>query len=87
MTRPDIDEILDCLDAEIAGAPEGDELAAYFLGSEIFHDLALADEDIPHVTRRLHQIAEKYELKVGRPSQCLLRDNRVIPGGEGRALQ
>ncbi|HVI59327.1 MAG TPA: hypothetical protein VM619_10740 [Luteimonas sp.] len=62
LARPDIDEILDSLDAEIAGAPEGDALGAYFLGSQIFHDLSLAEVDIPYVTARLQELIRKYEL-------------------------
>ncbi|HVI58393.1 MAG TPA: hypothetical protein VM619_05905 [Luteimonas sp.] len=68
MTRRDIDAVLEELDAEIAGAPEDDELEAYFLGSQIFYDLPLSDVDIPYVAQRLHSIALKYELQIGLPA-------------------
>ena len=62
LSRPDIDSLLDSIDAEIACAPEGGEHSAYSLGSQIFHDLLLADGDTPYVARRLQEIAAKYEL-------------------------
>lgn len=64
LSRPDIDSLLESIDAEIAGAPEGGEHDAYALSSQIFFDLLLADGDIPYVARRLQAIAVKYELAV-----------------------
>lgn len=68
MTPRDTDAVLEELDAEIAGTPEGDELGAFFLGSQIFYDLPLSDADIPYVAQRLHGIALKYELQIGLPA-------------------
>jgi hypothetical protein len=65
LSRQDIDLILEAIDAEIAGAPEGDELRAYFQGSQIFWDLSIADEDQGYAARALRAIAEKYELPMG----------------------
>jgi hypothetical protein len=62
LSRPEIDEILDSLDAEIASAPEGEEFSVYSLGSQIFWDLQLAPADVEHVSRRLGELIAKYEL-------------------------